>query len=226
MLYSRLEKAESREQQSMIFSRETIIAQEHERKRIARELHDAVAQDLWRLSFQIDNEQIVEEQRAIIQRIRTICDTLIPPDFQRRGLFNALKKLMLDFQQRVDIACHVTIQEGLSLESMNNDTQLQCFRIAQECLTNIEKHAEATEVLILVRKQENDLLSIYISDNGKGFLPPDRDSCHLLLANGHFGLWGIYERASSISGTLTIESVDGEGTMITLQVPFLTGGKQ
>ena len=97
LLYARFEKAKTREQQSILFSREVVNAQEHERKRIARELHDTVAQDLWRLSFQIDNELVVEEQRAVIQRIRNICDTLIPPDFQRRGLLNALKKLAFDF---------------------------------------------------------------------------------------------------------------------------------
>jgi len=86
LLYSRFEKMRTREQQSILFSRQIVNAQEDERKRIAREFHDTVAQDLWRLSFQIENEKIVEEQRAIIQRIRNICETLIPPDFQRRGL--------------------------------------------------------------------------------------------------------------------------------------------
>jgi len=225
LLYSRFEKMRTRERQSILFSREIVNAQEHERKRIARELHDTVAQDLWRLSFQIDNEQVVEEQRAIIQRIRNICDTLIPPDFQRRGLLNALKKLAFDFGQRTGIECHITIHKDLKLELMDNDAQLQCFRIVQESLTNIEKYAEAGEVLLLVRQKSDNSLLICVSDNGKGFLPPDYDSCLSLLAEGHLGLWSMYERAASISGTLTIVS-DSEGTMINLQVPMKTISSQ
>jgi len=235
MLYSRFEKMRTREQQSILFSRQIVNAQEDERKRIAREFHDTVAQDLWRLSFQIENEKIVEEQRAIIQRIRNICETLIPPDFQRRGLLNALKKLAFDFGQNTGIECRLTINKDINLELMDNDTQLQCFRIVQESLTNIEKHAQASEVLLIVRQTagkvypphptpqpfttENNSLLICVSDNGKGFLPPDYNSSLSLRAEGHMGLWGMYERAASISGTLTIVS-DSEGTMINLQVPL------
>ena len=226
MLYARFEKLKIRERQSLLFSREIVNAQEHERKRIAREFHDTVAQDLWRLSFQIDNERIVEEQRAIIKRIRDICDTLIPADFQRRGLLNALKKLALDFGEHTGIECHITIHQDINLESMNNDTQLQCYRIVQESLTNIEKHAEADEVFLLVRQTagkepgENSLL-ICVSDNGKGFSPPDYNSYLILRTEGHMGLWSMYERAASISGALTIVS-DSEGTMVNLQVPLGT----
>lgn len=220
MMYSRFEKMKTREQQSILFSREIVNAQEHERRRIARELHDTVAQDLWRLSFQINDEQLVEEQRAIIQRIKNICDTLIPADFQRRGLLNALKKLALDFEKRTGIKCRITINNDIKLDLMDSDTQLQCFRIVQEGLTNTEKHAQADEVLLLIRQSaENNTLLICISDNGKGFIPPDFNSFNSLQKDRHMGLWNMYERASSISGTLTIIS-DSEGTMITLQVPL------
>ena len=232
MVYSRFEKSKVREQQSLLFSREIVNAYEHERKRIAREFHDTVAQDLWRLSFQIDNEQVVGEQRGIIQRIRNICESLIPPDFQRRGLINALKKLTFDFGQQTGIEYRITIQNDINLESMDNDTQLQCFRIVQESLTNIEKHARATEVLLIVRQTAcktgspaslgDHLLLICVSDNGKGFNPPDYHSYQPLRAEGHLGLWGMYERAALISGTLTILS-DSEGTMIRLQVPLDRG---
>jgi len=226
LLYSRFEKMRTRERQSILFSRQIVNAQEDERKRIAREFHDTVAQDLWRLSFQIENEKIVEEQRAIIQRIRNICETLIPPDFQRRGLLNALKKLAFDFGRNTGIECRLTINNDINLELMDNDTQLQCFRIVQESLTNIEKHAQATEILLIVRQTaSNNSLLIGVSDNGKGFLPPDYNSFFTVRKEGHMGLWGMYERAASISGTLTIVS-DSEGTMINLQVPLRTTGSK
>jgi signal transduction histidine kinase len=237
-LHSRVDTAEKRERQSLSFSRETIIAQEQERGRIARELHDTVAQDLWRLSFQTDSigktedaaersrlcAEVVSEQKELMRRIRGICDHLIPPDFQRRGLADTLGSLCYNFQQRTGIECQLTIQKDLSLDSLDSDTQLQCFRVVQECLANIEKHAQAKEASVLVRSEENQSLLVCVSDNGRGFSPPDRDSSLLLLAEGHFGLWSMYERAAALSGTLTVDSSEGEGAMITLQIPLISRG--
>jgi signal transduction histidine kinase len=255
MLHSRVDTAEKRERQSLSFSRETIIAQEQERGRIARELHDTVAQDLWRLSFQTDSigktadaaersrmcAEVVSEQKELMRRIRGICDHLIPPDFQRRGLADTLGSLCYNFQQRTGIECQLTIQKDLRLDSLDNDTQLQCFRIVQECLANIEKHAQAKEASVLVRGEGNKSLIVCVSDDGRGFSPPvtstkpgllkrgrvkvplwTRDSSLRLLAEGHFGLWSMYERAAALSGTLTIDSDDG--VMITLQIPFISRG--
>jgi signal transduction histidine kinase len=254
MLYGRLEKAEIREKQSLAFSRETVIAQEQERSRIARELHDTVSQDLWRLMFQTDImgktadagergrlcAEVVGGQKELMQRVRTICDDLIPPDFERRGLGDALRSLCYNFRQRTGIECQATIQNDIGLEALDSVTQLQCFRIVQECLANIEKHSGATEVSALVRKgipfgrqtagpdgsphnQENEIF-ICISDNGRGISPKtdfstDRDSARKLRASGHFGLWNMYERAASLNGKLTVDSEAGEGTTVTLRLP-------
>jgi len=238
MLYGRLEKAESRERQSLAFSRETIIAQEQERSRIARELHDTVAQDLWRLSFQTESidkaaegaerhrlcTEVAKGQKEIIQRVRSICDNLIPPDFQRRRFDDALRSLCYSFEQRTGIEFQLGIQDKLLKEDiadyLSSDTQLQCFRIVQECLANIEKHSGAAEASVLVHSNDKKELSICVSDNGRGFSPPDRDSCRELRGQGHYGLWSIFERAASISGTVTIDSGAGEGTMVTLLIPF------
>jgi signal transduction histidine kinase len=114
LLNRRLKSAVSRERQSLMFSRETALAQEQERSRLARELHDTVAQDLWRLSFQTDSidkaagaeerrllcREVVEGQRELIKRVRASCNTLVPQDFQRRGLADALRGLCYSFRQR------------------------------------------------------------------------------------------------------------------------------
>jgi len=231
-LHGKLEKAETREQQSLAFSRETVIAQEQERSRLARELHDTVAQDLWRLSFQTDSidkaeppersrlcAEVVKGQKDIMRRIRDICDNLIPPDFQRRGLLDALKNLCYNFEQRNGFECQLTVQKNLLLGGLDTDMQLQCFRIVQECLANVEKHAAASEASVLVHNSAEGELLISVSDNGRGFPPPDIDSYGSLRAEGHFGLWNIYERAASLSGTLVTDSVIGEGTVITLRIP-------
>jgi signal transduction histidine kinase len=233
-LYGRLEKAEKREKQSLAFSRETILAQERERSRIARELHDTVAQDLWRLSFQAESidkaaeseqrrklcAEVVKGQKEVMQKVRSICDNLIPPDFQRRRFDDALRNLCYNFEQRSGIKCQLVIEDKLLPGSLNGDMQLQCYRIVQECLTNIEKHAEAAEASMIVRSIKEGELVMCVSDNGKGFSPPNRDSSQVLRSGGHYGLWSIYERAASISATVTIDSEAGEGTTVTLYIPF------
>jgi signal transduction histidine kinase len=164
-----------------------------------------------------------------MKRVRTICDTLIPPDFRRRGLPDALRSLCYDFTQRTGIACAVTVQENLRIEPLDADRQLQCFRIVQECLSNIEKHAGAREAAVLVsnrggapeRASGAPLRSLCVSDDGRGFAAPDGDSRFTLRAKGHLGLWNMYERAAFLRGTLRIDSEAGEGTTITLEVPLV-----
>jgi signal transduction histidine kinase len=232
-LYSRFEKAEKREKQSLAFSRETILAAERERSRIARELHDTVAQDILQLSLQTEimNKEadaskrsllcgeIVGGQREIMKRIRNICENLIPPDFQRRRLGDALQALCYDFQQRTNIECQIKIQKDLPLAALDSDIQLQCFRIVQECLTNIEKHSKAAECSVLVYRGEEGKLIISVSDDGKGIPPLNDDSFKNLKEQGCFGLWGMYERAAAMNGGLTLESEPGEGTTVTLRIP-------
>jgi signal transduction histidine kinase len=245
LLNRRLRNAVSRERRSLIFSRETALAQEEERSRLARELHDTVAQDLWRLSFQADSiggaageeerrrlcREVVEGQRELIKRIRTICNTLIPPDFRSQGLAGALRGLCYNFRQRTGIECALTVQEGLNIDLLGEEAQLQCFRIMQECLTNIEKHAQAGEAAVLVsngapgtgRGEPGSpaVLRINVSDNGRGFTVPDGDSRLRLRTAGRLGLWTMYERAAALGGTLVIDSEEGEGAHITLEVPLL-----
>jgi len=264
-LYGRLEKAEKREKQSLDFSRETILAQERERSRIALELHDTVAQDILRLSLQTEimNKEadvskrgllcgeVVSGQKEIMKRIRNICENLIPPDFQRHSLGDALQTLCYNFQQRTNIECKIKIQEDLPLvpqpspqgvepqvrgsllNTLNSDIQLQCFRIVQECLTNIEKHSGAAECSVLVYREAAGDIIFSVSDDGKGLLPLPANyttstanndlhndySIQNIKEKGCFGLLGMHERAASMNGILTLESEPNEGTTVTLRIP-------
>jgi signal transduction histidine kinase len=238
-LYSRFEKAEKREKQSLAFSRETILAQERERSRIARELHDTVAQDILQLSLQTEimNKEadtskrnllcgeIVGGQREIMKRIRNICENLIPPDFQSRRLGEALQTLCYNFQQRTNIECQIKIQKDLPFAALNSDIQLQCFRIVQECLNNIEKHSKAAEASVLVYSGDKREFIISVSDDGKGLSSSPHPhkkhndfSIQSLKEQGCLGLWGMYERAAAMNGELTLESEPGEGTTVTLRI--------
>jgi signal transduction histidine kinase len=248
LLYSRLEKAEKRELQSLAFSRETIMAQEQERERIAQELHDTVLQDIWRLCFQVDSiarapdsqersrlcAEVVGGQKEVMKRIRNLCTSLIPPDLKNLSsddpshFIYSLQNLCYDFEQRSGIECQAAVQENLNLQTLgfkaiDSYMQLQCYRIVQECLANIEKHSRATEVSVLVCNKEGNLL-VCVSDNGRGFSPPDRHSLQELYLQGNFGLWNMYERACTLNGTLIVDSGAGTGTVISLQLPLLSGG--
>jgi signal transduction histidine kinase len=203
-LHGALEHSLSREQRGSVFSRALVLAQEQERSRIAGELHDTVAQDLrWlflsvgkigRTADAAEREKLCREvtasQENLMNRVRDICDSLMPPDFRFQGLPNALMRLCYDFGGRTGIDCRIDIAENLRLDSMNEEMQLQAFRIVQEALTNVEKHAGATEAIVTVRnsdlgstgmdseKVEADSpkgdakvrgIFISISDDGQGF---------------------------------------------------------
>jgi signal transduction histidine kinase len=222
-------------QQSLSFSRETILAQEHERARIARELHDTVAQDLLRLSLQTELikkdaasekqkslcAEVAEGQIELLNRIRNICDVLIPPVFQPGGvnyipLPDALRGLCHTFEKRAGIECKITIHDNADYSFLDVDMQLHCFRIVQECLANVEKHAKADEVSVVVRSNAERQLLIFVTDNGKGIEKIDKDFFRMMRAKGHFGLWNMQERAVSMNGDLTINSEGREGATVKL----------
>jgi signal transduction histidine kinase len=96
--------------------------------------------------------------------------------------------------------------------------QLQCFRLVQEALTNIEKHAAASEAVVVVRGEEDTLL-ICISDDGKGFAPSSPNN-PALYAAGHFGIRGMYTRTAILGGSLRFESEAGEGTTVIIRAPL------
>jgi signal transduction histidine kinase len=242
-LQNRLGKEMVQHQQSLSFSRGSILAQEHERSRIARELHDTVAQDLLRLSLQteiikkdaVSEKQsrlcatVAEGQTELLNRIRNICNDLIPPDFQPSGinykehpvprLPDALRTLCGAFEKRTGVECNIMIHDGADFSFLDVDMQLHCFRIVQECLANVEKHAKAGEVSVLVRSNAEGELLLFVTDNGKGFEGTDKNFFRMMRAKGHFGLWNMQERAASINGVLSINSEAGEGNSKRLNYP-------
>ncbi|MDR2501270.1 MAG: sensor histidine kinase, partial [Treponema sp.] len=230
------ERAQSREWQSRSFSREAALIQEQERSRIARELHDSVAQDLWRLSLHaggIERAGSEDERRrlcaeletghrALLEQVRSICDGLFPPDFRHQGLALALRRLCHDFERRSGIECRISAREDLRLEPLDPQLQIQCFRLVQEALANIEKHSGSPEAVVVTRNGNSGgipVLLICVSDSGRGFAIRDGDGGRF-AAEGHFGIRNMYERAAIVGGKLTIDSEPGEGATVSLEVPL------
>jgi signal transduction histidine kinase len=255
-LYRALKRSWNQEKAGAVFSRALVLAQEEERSRIAGELHDTVAQDLRYLALRMGKivrtadgaereslcREVIGAQESLIGRVRNICDGLFPPDFRFQGLPDALRRLCYDFGRRTGLDCRIDVEENLSLKPMNEDMQLQAFRIVQEALTNVEKHAGAGEAVVVLRNSLGDReksrgVFISVSDDGKGFRwtsryvrfdsPPSIEVLEILNgkllnegAPGHLGIRGMYERCAILGGSLVIESEEGEGTTVCLEIPL------
>jgi len=226
-----LARSIDREAETTAFTQAVLLAKEEEGERISRELHDTIAQDLRYLSLGMDKisrtrddgereklcAQTAEAQSALIRRVREICNALVPPDFRLHGLCDALRSLCHDFSKRTGINCHAEIAEDINPASFNPEKQLQIFRIVQEALTNIEKHADATEAIVTMLTENGKGLYIGISDDGKGFVPPDEKTPSSNLTA--LGIRGMRKRAALLGGNLEINSIPGEGTLVRLEIP-------
>jgi signal transduction histidine kinase len=230
-----LNRSLRREKEGSYFSRAVLLAQEDERARLSRELHDTVAQDLRYLSLEMskigktentdDREKLCEDAASLhsdlIRKVRDICDYLVPPDFRFQGLSDALRRLCLDFGKRTGIDCRFDINENEKLKSLDEEKQLQIFRIVQEALTNVEKHAQASEAIVMLRCDPNGDISIGVSDDGKGFIPPAKSALGKYTRRykgEHLGIRGMKERAALLGGNLEVKSEPGEGTLVRFQL--------
>ena len=219
-LYNRLQKAEKREQQSRAFSRETIIAQEQERSRVSRELHDTV------LPLVRDGQ--------VSAMIRSICVELMPPDFARLSLNDSLAGLCVQFTKRSRIECACSIEDGLSFSAYNPERQLHIYRMVQESFTNIEKHSKAGRAALVARRSNENIL-ICVSDDGDGLQSKTslqtKTSLHgiPLSADGipsgaGLGIKSMRQRADILGAKLDFISESGNGLMVRIELPLVTSG--
>ena len=231
-LHKTLARSLVKEAEGSQYSRTILLAQEKERARISRELHDTIAQDLRGLSLGMEKiglcpdkkerlklcTEAASVQSTLIRRVRDICDYLVPPDFGFYGLPDALKRLCLEFGNRTGIDCRISITQKTSISFLNKEKQLQIFRIVQEALTNVEKHAEASEAIVILRCVEDGNIAVGISDDGKGFDPPDWDG-ETSYSGGNWGIRSMRERTALLGGTLKIDSGQSGGTLVRLEIP-------
>ncbi|MEJ5198108.1 MAG: GAF domain-containing sensor histidine kinase, partial [Anaerolineae bacterium] len=212
------------------YAQQMTRAQENERARIARELHDVTIQALVVLSREIETlgrdskelapavaERLQTLHRMtdeIIQDVRRFSRDLRPSTLDDLGLLPTLEGLAVSLTERDGIPTRLYVVG--EKRRLTPDTELVLFRVAQEALNNVKKHAEATAVTIIV-KFSKDLVEMTIQDNGKGFnLAPSLED---LAVTGHLGLIGMRERARLLGGTLSIQTQPGRGTKVTISVP-------
>jgi len=201
-----------------------IATQEDERRRIARELHDSTAQNLTSLMVGLknlaaisDNSQVhsqAQDLRSItgqvLDDVHNIAFQLRPTTLDDLGLPAAIERLVHDWRKRHQIQADSVVHLGGQRLPENVETAL--YRIIQEALTNVARHAEARSVSILVERRENEVVAV-VEDDGKGLAPVD-------LTGGRLGVAGMRERAELLGGKMTIESTPGSGTSFYIQIPI------
>ena len=213
------------------YARRIMQAQEDERKRIARELHDDTIQSLIALSRRLEVlttsigllptdavQYISRLQGAVgdmIKRVRRFSQDLRPPILDDLGLLPTLEELTEELDRQDGLkAKFIVVGEERRLSS---EIELTLFRIAQEALNNVRRHAQANSAVITV-ELSNSAVKMTIQDDGQGFEPPM--STEHPATSGKLGLVGMQERARLLGGTLVVDSAPGKGTKVIIKVPI------
>ena len=227
-----LKKSDDLQEQLRRLSRQVLSTQEEERRRISRELHDVIAQTLMGINIRLatlkkeasvntngldrniaSTQQMVEKSVNIVH---AFARELRPAVLDDLGLIPALHSFVKLFSRRTRI--HVNLKVFAGVEALDHDHRTILYRVAQEALTNVSRHARASRVDLCIQKVADDIC-MTIHDNGKSF-EVDR----MLNARGQkrLGLLGMRERVEMIGGRFGVESAPGKGTTITA---FIVNGK-
>lgn len=210
-----------------------IKAQEEERKRLSMELHDAPVQWLTGAVYRVEacieyfnrgqqsraHKEMLEVQHALdttLNELRHTAAALHPPALDKVGLVKALGRYTEAFERDTGILCH--FESAGSVPRLPAQEELAIYRIVQEALSNVRKHALATQVHVRIECQESRL-SASVRDDGVGSEVDDRRR----VEYGHLGLAGMEERARMLGGSLDVQSSPGAGTEITLILANVEG---
>ncbi len=217
------------QEQLVGLSAQVIAAQEKERQKIAVELHDHAGQALLALRAELqilkhhipaDSDQAHEQIKyldgivlEICRDLRQLAHDLRPPILTEMGLVPALEQYIDEFSRRMKMPATFEFQHDRQLARIPENIELICYRIVQEALTNLAKHAQASKVKINL-DLSSDQLVLSVIDDGVGFTPRLKKDVE------GFGLIGIRERVTAVGGKLQIYSQPGRGTQITVEIPL------
>ncbi len=202
-----------------------IAAQEDERKRIARELHDGTSQSITSLMIGLralgdcGNEEMkrrAEELRGVATRtldeVHALSLQLRPSVLDDLGLAAAVERYVADCRKRTDITFDLAMR-GLDDQRLPSEVETAVYRIVQEAITNVLRHARASAASVMIERRDGALRAI-VEDDGQGF-----EIATAGKADQRLGLFGMRERAELLGGTLTIESQPGRGASIFIEIP-------
>ena len=221
VLFEQMQAATERMQ---TLSRRLVDVQENERRTVARELHDEAAQALVSLRYGL---QLLERETggegvaarvaelkqttdAVIDSLHRLAAALRPASLDLVGLEAALRQYLRSIEAKWGLTVRFKAR-GLEGERLPAAVETALYRVVQEAVTNVVRHASATRVDVLVERRDGRVVAM-VEDDGKGFAPATAQGAECL------GLIGMRERAEALGGTLTLESAPGEGTTIAVEV--------
>lgn len=216
------------EQRQAILSRKVLLAQEEERARLSRDLHDELGQILTALRLEMgvirkkmlftvgDPDPMFRESSVLVEKaadeLRRICKGLRPPLLDDLGVEPAVELLAQEFRDRTGIAIDLSIDIGEDV-ILTQEVALCAYRVLQEALTNVRKHSGAKSVWVSMQAGPTEFV-LAVRDDGGGF-----DMAGPRASEGS-GLEGMRERANLVSGNMEIESLRGQGTRVCLKIPL------
>ena len=204
------------------------VVREEEKSKIAREVHDELGQTLTVMKMDLLSleEEATHDTKAFrqkiqlmadrldltVQTVQRICLELRPKILEVFGLLDAIESQTEEFQQRTGIQCRLTTdQENFALDS---ERSMACFRVLQEALTNVARHAKATQVFVRVIPDKG-FFRLEVEDNGRGI---EEDEIYNPKS---LGLIGIRERIHQLAGTVSITGRRGKGTLLSIRIPYV-----
>jgi signal transduction histidine kinase len=228
-----LEQSRRMQEQLRFLSRRLLLAQEEERKKISRELHDVIAQTLTSINVRLAalkkgavlntknlerdiarTQQLVQKSVEIVHRFAR---ELRPAVLDDLGLIPALHTFMKGFRKETGI--RVSLSVFSAVDQVNGDKRTVLYRVAQEALTNVARHAQATQTEVKIQILEG-AICMTVKDDGRGFAQE-----RMLRAKKakRLGLLGMRERLEMVGGHLTVTSEPGKGTTVLAQIPLAAG---
>ncbi|MBK8039858.1 MAG: sensor histidine kinase [Verrucomicrobiaceae bacterium] len=224
-----LEKSRRMQEELRLLSRRMLSAQEEERKTISRELHDVIAQMLTGINVRLaalktktvsstrDLQKKIEVTQRLVEKsvdiIHRFARDLRPAVLDDLGLIPAMRSYLKLFTEQTGIRC--TFTAFAEIEKLDNASRTVLYRIAQEALTNVSRHAKATLVKVSIRLHK-DRVCMEIHDDGRGFQVEDAAA---IQHSKRLGLLGMRERAEMVGGTFCVDSAPGKPTTVHVEIP-------
>jgi len=227
-IFQRIRKQETELQREKLRRLRSVIdGQDQERNRLSRELHDGIGQSLIAIKLQLENAetQNYSMMRAgidsaknmidiTIEEVRHVCNALLPAALNEFGIVSTLRALCSELGSLAGF--NAVFENNGSLDRISKKSQIYLYRIAQEALNNVTKHARANEVVMKLNRIDN-IVTLEVTDNGKGFI---FDPVSFAQRNG---LQNMRERTHLLEGEFIINSLPGKGTTIKVSIPYDTG---
>ena len=231
-----LQQSRQMQEQLRHLSHQLLSAQEEERKKISRELHDEIAQTLTGINVQLASlktearintkdleKKITSTQRLVeksVEIVHKFARELRPSVLDDLGLIPALHSFVKIFAKRTHLRIRLKIFAGV--EQLDGAKRTVLYRVAQEALTNVARHARATRVDVCIEKVP-DSVHMRIKDDGKSF--PVQRALHA-KKNNRLGLLGMRERVEMVGGNFNVESAPGKGTTIEVEIPLVQSARK